>query len=291
MPLVGPCGASVGALPASAQPARVLPADTVELDYPLVQLSWPTGERTRDAAGAFARWVTGPAGRSALAGLGFQPPGAGVAPTARLGDLDTVLQRYRATKPPADVLIAVDASGSMGEPAPGGSGTRFTVVSRGVRDALDQMGRLDRFGLRVFPAEAVRHRPPAELRDLAELRVGDLRRRRAAGGLPEGVTPVGRTPLYDTVLAAIGVVRRGTNPTAAVVVLTDGDDTSSHHTAGEVATALERTQVRLLLVAVGEARCADQPLAKAAGAACVQADFGTVDGTLARLFGTLWGGN
>jgi Ca-activated chloride channel family protein len=63
------------------------------------------------------------------------------------------------------------------------------------------------------------------------------------------ITPNGGTALYDAVLEAIPMAARGKNPKKAVVVITDGNDTTSRATLHAVREALNDSEV--LLYAVG----------------------------------------
>jgi Ca-activated chloride channel homolog len=65
----------------------------------------------------------------------------------------------------------------------------------------------------------------------------------------ERIVPYGGTSLYDAVLEAIPMARRGRNQKKALVVITDGNDTSSRASLREVRDALNDSEV--LLYAVG----------------------------------------
>ncbi|MER6596144.1 hypothetical protein ABT214_30700, partial [Micromonospora purpureochromogenes] len=107
--------------------------------------------------------------------------------------------------------------------------------------------------------------------------------------------PAGDTPLYRTIDAAIGEVRRrggGDDHLRAVVVLTDGRDTAS---GGLVPRVEGDPPVRLYVIAVGEASCDDRvrtrtlrQTARASGGQCLQAEASTVDRALTGLFRQLW---
>jgi uncharacterized protein with von Willebrand factor type A (vWA) domain len=188
------------------------------------------------------------------------------------------LQRYHSVLTPGRVLLALDTSGSMSEPVAGTAATRFQVAVRGVRESLNQMGPLDQFGLWTFPDKGK-----------VEIGTGEPVRREVAKTLAT-VQPAKGTPLYKTIIDATAEVGPGTQHRHAVVVLTDGEDTTSHLGPRDVEQAISGKGVKVYIVAAGEARCRDHPLADITTAVCYQATFDNIDDRLAELFGTLWGG-
>ena len=212
--------------------------------------------------------------------------------------LTAMLSAHRQAKLPGRVLLAVDASGSMAARAGPGT-TRFTIASQGVEEALGHLGPRDDFGLWTFPKPSGRSSP-----ELVGLAPGSLPQRNAVVRALRTVRPTGATPLYATILAALREVAGGgaDEQVRAVVVLTDGEDTTSDRSMQQVATEIRKlagaSDARLYVIATGDARCEDgggtetglRRLTDAARGECVATSPGEADATMAQLFGRLWGG-
>ncbi|WP_281899518.1 trypsin-like peptidase domain-containing protein [Micromonospora humidisoli] len=290
------------------------PKQTPGVEHRVVRLHWPDAVQSpvaRSTADDFRRWLAGP-GRDVLRTEGFRvagrdEPGSGLTETngvlpdwplenpqwqlADAGDaavLDTADRRYREARRPARVLLALDSSGSM--LAPAGRGTRFDLAVDGVATALGQLGVRDEVGVWTFstayPGAAGRPRPvgPADpARDAALL--ARLRR----------TVPSGDTPLHRTIDDGVRELRRPGDPEGylrALVVLTDGRDTAS----GDLVPRLDgQPPVRLYVLAVGEASCADRvrdralrQAARSTGGECREVAAETIDQRLTELFAQLW---
>lgn len=157
-----------------------------------------------------------------------------------------------ATEKRTSVLV-VDTSGSMG--AAGIAAAR--AAGNGYLDAVPQDVAV---GLVTFAAEARVVVPPT----------GDRQAVRAA---LETMQPKGNTALYDGVLAAVGAL--GTEGERAVVVLSDGADTSSAATLDMAGSGLKAAGVSASLVSFGTAggqRAALDQLAAVSGGTVLQAD-------------------
>ncbi|MEV6520456.1 VWA domain-containing protein [Longispora sp. NPDC051575] len=277
------------------------PTDTRSLDHPFVALGWTdTTAVQRRTVAAFRDWLTGDEGQRALAGTGLRPrpghrvsapvderrgalPGANVLrePPAQ----DTVaatLGAYDLAHRGGRVLLAVDSSGSMAEPVSGARGSRFDVAREAVRGAFARMGPRDTVGVWTFAGAGLREltpvgpRPPPTADPLA------------------GVSPAGATPLYPTIAAGVATLRAGRDDSAvaALVVVTDGEDTSGTYTAARLLDEVRGGGVRVFVVAVGEAHCggAVAEVTAATGGACRETGFATVDATMRDVFGAVWGG-
>jgi hypothetical protein len=173
--------------------------------------------------------------------------------------------------------------------------TRFDLASRAVGQALGQMGPADQFGLWVFPGAGGRG-----YRKVVGVAAGDQRHREATGTALQAVRPGGGTPLYDTIVAGLRAVARpagGIEP-RALVVLTDGQDTSSGISAvaarQSVRDLARTTGARLYVVATGEASCGGpqglRNLAAAGLGGCFDADPDQLPDAIAQLFDVLWKG-
>jgi Mg-chelatase subunit ChlD len=108
------------------------------------------------------------------------------------------------------------------------------------------------------------------------------------------VRPAGNTPLFRTMTdgaAALGPADPGR--VDAVVVLTDGEDTSSGLTADAVRASLAGSGVRLVVVTIGEIRCSDPGLnaiTTATAGECRDADLSNLSTVLRTAIAGLWGG-
>jgi hypothetical protein len=169
------------------------------------------------------------------------------------------------------------------------------VAAEGIRGALELMGPADEFGLWTFPAGAggsgARPLVPVGTRDTP---VAGQPRAQAALRSLAAVRPAGGTPLFATIVHGVQTLAgAGGDRIRALVVLTDGQDTTSGLSAEQVLAAVRGKGVRVFVVAVGEANCSGRVLAgltAATGGGCYPADFDTVDTRLAQLFSVLWEG-
>jgi Ca-activated chloride channel homolog len=297
---------------ANGAPARsealiaLYPSDTLSLDHPFVRIAWKRAGAEPAGATGFGTWLgTGP-GRQALLAIGLRPAGAvasepvgegsGVLPGAVFSRrppasalVASVDRAYAAAHRPGRVLLALDVSGSMRQPAAGRAGTRFAVASKAVEQSLATMGGTDEFGLWAFPAGS---RGPA-VRPLAPLARGAPARTAAVAALRRA-RPAGSTPLFDTIAAGVAAV----GPTSleritALVVLTDGEDNASRLTRAQLVATVRAKEVRVFVIAVGDARCSAQALVEVtggSGGACYDTTLHSLDERLASLFGALWAG-
>lgn len=285
------------AAPADLPPPVVL-RSAPALDHPFVQFAW-SGERHRRAAGRFRDWL-----RSADADPHLSAAGLGE-PHPACSDLDLnacvphdprqTLRLYEKAKRPGRVLLAVDASGSMADTAGAARVSRFTVATRGVGQALGQLGPNDEVGLWAFPAP--RGRGPYRLAAVAP---GSDRHRKAVTDRLRAVRPAGATPLYGTVLDGMRELAAGsgTDRIRAMVVLTDGADSGGGPSLRETVEQLRRMptgDLRLYVIATGEARCDSSgplyQLVRAGRGACLTAGAEAVPETMAQLFENLWSGH
>jgi hypothetical protein len=308
--LGGECGV---AQPPASREGRLLafyPPDTLGLDHPFVRLGWggPADPQTV-AATAFGRWLRSGAGKEALLRIALRPPrfditdplteysgaaaGAAYLRTPPREVRSQALVRYAAARRPGRVLLAVDASGSMGERA--AAGTRFQVAARAIQESLRLMSDRDEFGLWVFPANA----GGLGTRQLVPIGRGDAKasevpRREATVAALTRVTPAGGTPLYRTIIDGVRAVGpTGDDQVTALVVVTDGEDTTSGVTPAEVTAAVRDKRVRVSVIAVGEANCSAQALTDVTGGtggACYETGLDSVDDILVEMFSVLWKG-
>ncbi|MEN3310246.1 MAG: Ca-activated chloride channel [Micromonosporaceae bacterium] len=313
--LGGECAVAQDKLPPGPSLLAFYPSATPGMDHPFVRLAWDTGpepDRPAGAAADFGRWLGTADGKQALLSIGLRPAAGfditgpltnefGALPGAvfdrRPPDpaaVTAAMRRYDTARRTGRVLLAVDTSGSMGQPTRAGR-TRLSVAAEGIRGSLALMGPADEFGLWTFPANTggtgVRAPVPIGSRDTPV--AGQPRTQATMRSL--GVQPAGGTPLFATIVKGVQALGGADGDRIrALVVLTDGEDTTSGLTAQQVLDAVRDKGVRVFVVAVGEASCAGPVLASltaATGGGCYQADFETVDTRLAQLFGVLWEGD
>ena len=152
-------------------------------------------------------------------------------------------------------ILVVDTSGSMG--APGIAAAR--AAGNGYLDAVPQDVAV---GLVTFAAEAQLVVPPTADREAVRSALATMQ-------------PNGNTALYDGILAAVSAL--GTDGARAIVVLSDGADTSSTATLDVAGARLRDAGVSAALVSfgtVGGQRAALDQLASVSGGTVLQADDG-----------------
>jgi hypothetical protein len=279
------------------------PTDTRALDHQFVRLSWSDPPQEQ-AAARFGAWLRSDPGREAIVGTGLRPVGPyTVGPTLTTVGIDPGAVPATEPIPPGQwgstaaahdvaqrrgrVLFALDTSGSMATEAPEGRRADFAVGA--VQAALGGMGPGDEFGLWFFPdAPGTGHVEAVPLGSSGPDRLAAARQALA------GVRPAGNTPLFRTMTdgaAALGPADPGR--VDAVVVLTDGEDTSSGLTADAVSASLAGTGVRLVVVTIGEIRCSDPGLnaiTTATAGECRDAELSNLSTVLRTAIAGLWGG-
>lgn len=300
VPLGGSC------LSRTDGPGRLValyPSDSRGLDHQFVRLSWSEAPQ-REAAARFGDWLRTDPGREAIVSSGLRPVGPysvgpgltapGIDPGALPAvepippqQWDDTRAAYTAAQRRGRVIFALDTSGSMA--AAGPDGPRSLVAAGAVSAALGQMGPRDRFGLWFFPDAA--GTGPVEALPIGP---SDPSRLATARRLLSEVRPGGNTPLFRTVIDAAATLEPDDPAQVdAVVVLTDGEDTSSGVGADAVTQALAASGVRVVVVTIGEIRCSDPGLAAittATAGECLDTDLTNLDTTLATATAGLWGG-
>ncbi|MEU6407140.1 substrate-binding and VWA domain-containing protein [Microbispora sp. NPDC046933] len=132
--------------------------------------------------------------------------------------LDRILKSWAELRKPANVLMVMDVSGSMGADVPGTGKTKLDLAKQAAINALPQFGPNDRVGLWMFSLKQDGDKDYRELVPLGRDNQSRLKSR------INGLIPNGGTGLYDTALASYRHVLRHQNGDAinAVVFLTDG---------------------------------------------------------------------
>ena len=305
------CGPS-GPTPEGHRLRALYPSDTLDQDIQFVELRWdtpgqdPTTPERERAVRDFRGWLTSAVGKQAIVGLDLHAPddkypideGWGANPNAsppsepvdRQRWQDANLARVRAQQP-SSLLFAVDSSGSMGAAA--SNGTRQQVAAAAVLSGLEALGNRDEFALWTFStavesghAEGVPMGPH------------DPGRQEAAATFLQAIRSDGDTPLYRTLVDGAEQVSRTGGPDSprafrAVVVLTDGEDTVSDISADDVVKVAKARNVRIVLVTVGDVRCASAgliALTASTGNRCVDADPTDPSRQVAEVVAELKGG-
>ena len=305
-PLGSGCPLSGDSLPGPPLLHALYPTDRTSLDHPFVRFDWSdTNAAQSRAAEEFGRWLRSDEGKRELVSAGLRPPryqveaplteDYGAFPAAIVGGLpdgkavETAQKLYVNQHRPARVLVAVDASGSMGRAAGGQSGTRFQAAATGIRTALDRLRSQDEYELWAFSTSLGRD----GYWRLVPTGAGNASTRAASTTAAlAGVELGGGTPLYATIAAGVGELSwSGEEASRALVVLTDGHDTSGSD-GSETVAAVHGKKVRVFVVAIGEASCAGliATLTADTGGDCRPATPATLNAVLIRFFETLRGG-
>jgi Ca-activated chloride channel family protein len=146
---------------------------------------------------------------------------------------DGVLQtasHFDAERVPVSLGLAIDTSGSM-------VGEKWAAAQAAVqRFLVDLLGSQDEVFLYRFDSRA----------QLVQPWTSD---RRAAGRALGTVQPRGGTAMYDAVADAIPLAQRGTKRKKALVVISDGQDTSSQIGVPELTRLIQESEV--LVYAIG----------------------------------------
>src|SRR4051794_16637729 len=249
-------------------------------DNPLITLhgDWVTDEQRR-AAQVFAAFLAHEITPEVAGRQGFRPADPDVAPAGlvtpangvdpkqparvlRLPEpkvLARIKQTWRADRKPANVMMVFDSSGSMGEE------NKLEQAAEGLKGFFRQAAPQDRIGLIKFSDTIT------PLVAIAPMRTN----RAPLLAATDTILPDNDTRVRDATLAGLDAVSAHLDQDAinAVVVLTDGEDTSSSHSAADVIRALEQEreketgQIRVFTIAYGSDPNADElaAYAKASG--------------------------
>ena len=176
-----------------------------------------------------------------------------------------LLDKWSVQRKSARVLLVLDISGSMGEPATANAPeTKLDLAQQAAIDSLDQFADADDVGLRVFSNGL----GPDQTRNwLDEVPIEPIgTNREQMRNAIRGLFPTNGTPLYDTISASFQELVDTYDPTRinAVVLLTDGrnedgDKSDDRAQLNALLTQLETqsqgesaTPVRLFTIAYGE---------------------------------------
>lgn len=261
---------------------------TLYSDSPLYVLDagW-VSEQEKEGAEAFIEAVQEPASQKKVLKYGFRPGNPDVAvgaPITKANGVDPaqpskllqvpqpsvmidMLDNWKEQRKGARVLLVLDVSGSMDEPADPddpASETKLDLAKRAAIDALDEFKGDDEVGLRVFSTNLGPGEDENYL-DLLEIQPMSTNRERLAGQIRDQL-PQNATPLYEVTQDSFTDVADDYDPKLinAVVLLTDGvnddgDTSDDREQLQELLTTLtdgtngeNATPVRVFTIAYGK---------------------------------------
>jgi Ca-activated chloride channel homolog len=128
----------------------------------------------------------------------------------------------------ARVLLVIDVSGSMGDPAvDGGNDTKLDLAKRAAISALDEFNDQDQVGLRIFTTNV--DGKGADFSDLVPIApMGTIRESMAR--TIDNLQPLEGTPLYTVAQDSLDLMKKDLDPTRinAIVLLTDGQNSDGN---------------------------------------------------------------
>jgi VWFA-related protein len=146
------------------------------------------------------------------------------------GERQTITQ-FETERVPVSLGIVLDTSGSM-------AGEKMAAARQALeRFVFDLLGPGDEMFLYRFDSRPI-------------LVQGWTEDRRALVRALGGVIPTGGTALYDTVAEAIPLAASGTRRKKALVVISDGNDTNSEISVGEVRQLIRESEVMVYAIGI-----------------------------------------
>lgn len=207
--------------------------------YFVLDAPWVSPDQA-EAARLFGDFVSEPQNQEKVLAYGFRPGNPDVAigapidaehgadptqpktilPVPPGATLTTLLSTWDATRKPARVLLVMDVSGSMGDPAGGGRQTKLELARSAAASSLDLFSDRDEVGLWVFSTELDGQKDYREVVPIGPVSANRELLRQTLAAL----TPLNGTGLYDTTAAAYDALEAVATPgrITAMVLLTDG---------------------------------------------------------------------
>src|SRR4051812_19266822 len=183
-----------------------------------------------------------------------------------------IKRAWRSDRKAANVMLVFDTSGSMGEE------NKIDQAKDGLRVFFRELSPRDRVGLSSFNTKVFKEAPIAPV-------ATNLKRLRER---VNGLLPDGETAVYDATNEGYNAVRslHDDSRINAVVVLTDGQDTSSHLRVADLVARLkaqnqsEQQVVRVFTIAYGSEASRDTlaQIAKASGGEEFSGDPDEIEG-------------
>ena len=207
----------------------------------ILDAEW-VSDAQRRAAQTFTDFVQRPENQQRVLEFGFRPGNTEVAiadPVSAANGVDPqqpqtllevpeppvmveALKRWDTQRKSARVLLVMDVSGSMGDPAGDGRETKLDLAKQAAIAALDEFKETDDVGLRIFSTELAT-KEPTDYIDLIPIGpIGEQREKMAAA--IRGLIPTAGTPLYTVADDSYDLMQNDYDPARinAVVLLTDG---------------------------------------------------------------------
>ncbi|MFI5178096.1 MAG: VWA domain-containing protein [Vicinamibacterales bacterium] len=148
------------------------------------------------------------------------------------------IAQFDSERVPVSLGLALDTSGSM-------LGEKIVAAQAALnRFLVDLLGPQDEVFLYRFDSHP----------DLIQPWTKD---RRAAGQALGAVKPMGGTAIYDTVAQAIPLAEHGSNRKKALVVISDGNDTSSHMRVPELQQLIRESEVLVYAIGIDASNSGD----------------------------------
>jgi Ca-activated chloride channel homolog len=258
--------------------------------YMILSADWVTPAE-RQAAAAFQRFLGGEVSADVAGRYGFRPGNeesapAGLVNAAAGADptkprrvlslpepsvLNRVLQTWRRDRKPARVMLVLDNSGSMQDE------DKLQHAKEGLTAFFRQTAPQDEIGLTKFSSKVTPLVSPARFAQNKTQLLSAVRT----------IIPEDDTTVYDATVAAVDAVkaRADAEHINAVVLLTDGADTSSSHSRQQVLDRLmqegraESNAVRLFTIAYGsDAKASElESFAQASGGKAFKASTADIE--------------
>ncbi len=221
----------------------VYPKDgTLFSDNPFYVLDAPwVTPKAKAGAAAFGAFVQTEAHQKRVLEFGFRPANPAVPvdkpitkdngvdpsqPATTLGVpepavLTAIIKKWGEQRKGAQVMLVIDVSGSMGEPAADDGRTRLDLAKSAAIASLDQFSQSDLVGLRIFSTGIGANAGPYV--DLVPIGPIATTREQIAVKI-RSLIPTRGTPLYTTAIDSVAAVKARYDATRinAVVLLTDG---------------------------------------------------------------------
>lgn len=208
----------------------------------ILDAEWVSDEQ-REAAQVFTDFVQQPENQERVLEFGFRPGNTEVAVgspiTADFGVdphqpqtllevpdppvMVAALDKWAEQRKSARVLLVMDVSGSMGDPASGaGRETKLDLAKSAAIEALDQFKAQDEVGLRIFSTD-LQSEEPRDYIDLVPIGPIAEQRERIASSI-RSLIPTAGTPLYTVAQDSYETMRAdfAAERINAIVLLTDG---------------------------------------------------------------------
>ncbi|MCC5574758.1 VWA domain-containing protein [Microtetraspora sp. AC03309] len=176
-------------------------------------------EQQKEFASYAFRSADGKAGELITTANGLNPKEPGTTLSVPIPNvLDRTLKSWAELRKPANVLVVMDTSGSMGADVAGTGKSKLDLAREAAINALPQFGPNDRVGLWMFSLKQDGNKDHLELVPMGK------NNRKALVSKLNGLIPNGGTGLYDTTLASYRHVlaHKSRDAINAVVFLTDG---------------------------------------------------------------------